>query len=225
MNAMKRGSGRALNPLLWIALMVFSAGCAADPVRKVTGRPTGPAPWRIAVLPAQLSPEVKQKAAGKLDKMMMKRTKALNEIRTCVVLHIPGDSYEVIALPVVDRALPPGTVLSPDPETIRAAAGALHADLVLVPEIYSWRRRYYLIHVESRVGIGARIYDGATGALLFQSMHEQVRNQGILKIPAGPFAAAAGPIVGMQHIYMADMCQNMSGEIGEDMRALLETRP
>jgi hypothetical protein len=156
---------------------------------------------------------------------MVERRKALDETRTYVTLHIPGDLYEVIALPLVDRVVPPGTVLRPDPEAIRRVARALHADLVLVAEIYSWRRRYYLIHAESRVGITVRIYDGAKGMLLFESMHEQARNQGVLKIPAGPFAAAAGPIVGLQGLYMADMCRNVSGKIGDDMRALHESRP
>jgi hypothetical protein len=48
---------------------------------------------------------------------------------------------------------------------------------VLVPETYSWKRRYYLLHGVSRVGITAKIYDGDTGKLLFESMHEQVRTR------------------------------------------------
>jgi len=222
---MKRTPRRATKPILWIAIVALSAGCAAQPVRKVAGNPAGAPPWRIAVLPAQISEKEKREAAGKMDQKMAERRAILDEIRTCMALHVPGDSYEVIPLPLVDRVVPPGTVLSPGPKAITSAARALHADLVLVPEIYSWRRRYYLVHGVSRVGITARIYDGATGKLLFESMHEQVRNQGVLKLPPGPFPVLAGPIVGMQHIYMADMCRNVSGKIGEDMRALPDTNP
>jgi hypothetical protein len=77
-----------------------------------------------------------------------------------------------------------------------------------------------VLHGVSRVGITARVYDGATGKLLFESMHEQVKNQGELKIPAGYLAVLAGPILGLQHIHMADMCRNVSLHIGEDMRRL-----
>jgi len=224
-NAMKRAPRRATKPILWIAILALSAGCVAQPVRKVAGNSASAPPWRIAVLPAQIGEKEKREAAGKINEKMAERRAILDEIRTCMALHVPGDSYEVIPLPLVDRVVPPGTVLSPGPKAITAAARALHADLVLVPEIYSWRRRYYLVHGVSRVGITARIYDGATGKLLFESMHEQVRNQGALKIPAAAGGAVGGPIVGLQHIYMADMCRNVSGKIGEDMRALHEANP
>jgi len=211
--------------LLGIAILAVAASCVADPVRRVTGKPAGAPPWRIAVLPAQIGEKEKREAAGKMDQKLAERRAMLDEIRACMALHVPGDSYEVTPLPLVDRVVPPGTVLSPGPKAITSAARALHADLVLVPEIYSWRRRYYLVHGVSRVGITGRIYDGATGKLLFESIHEQVKNQGELKIPAGYLAVLAGPILGLQHIHMADMCRNVSRKIGEDMRTLPGANP
>ena len=225
MNAMRRTRCLTLKPMLWIAILTLSAGCVAKPVRKITGKPAGAPPWRIAVLPGQMSEKEQKEAAGKMDERLAERRASIEEIRVCMTLHVPGDPYEVIPLPVVDRVLPPGTVIPPGPEAIRSAARALDADLVLVPEIRSWKRRYYLLHAVARVGITARVYDGATGKLLFESMHEQVRNQGVLKLPPAPFAVLAGPIVGMQHIYMADMCRNVSAKIGEDLRALGKVDP
>ncbi len=212
-------------PILWIAILSFTAGCAAEPVRKVTAGPAGAPPWRMAVLPAQINPEEKLEAAGKMDQKMTERRKALDETRVCVTMQIPEDSYRVIPLPDVDRVVPSGTILPPGPQAITAAARALDADLVLVPEIYSWKRRYYVLHAVARVGITARIYDGATGRLLFESRQEQVKNQGQLKIPAGYLAVVAGPVLGLQHVHMADMCRNVSLKIGEDMRYLQETEP
>ncbi len=222
---MRRTRRLTLKPILWIAILTLSAGCVAKPVRKVTGKPAGPPPWRIAVLPAQMSEKEKKQAAGEMDEKLAERRASLDEIRVCMTLHIPGHPYEVIPLPVVDRVVPPGTVIPPGPEAIRSAARALRADLVLVPELYSWGRRYYVLHGVARVGITARVYDGATGKLIFESMHEQVKNQGELKIPGGYLAVVAGPIVALQHIYMADMCRNVSAKIGEDMRALREVDP
>jgi len=210
----------ALNLILWIAILALTAGCAAEPVRKITGNPGGAPPWRMAVLPAQLNQKDRLEASGNLDKKMAERRRALDETRICVALHVPEDSYEVIPLPVVDRAVPPGTILPPGPEAITSAARALDADLVLVPEIHSWKHRYYVLHAVARVGITARIYDGATGSLLFESRHEQVKNQGELKIPAGYLAVVAGPILGLQHVHMVDMCRNVSLKIGDDTRAL-----
>jgi hypothetical protein len=123
----------------------------------------------------------------------------------------------VIPLPIVDQDWPSASHAPATPAGIMAIARALRADLVLVPETYSWGRRYYLIDGVARVGTQVRLYDGRTGALLFQSRHEQVKNAGVFKIPLGPGPAVAGPILGLQHIHMSYMCNEVARQIGEDL--------
>ncbi len=195
----------------FLLLAALGAGCASKPMRIREGDPSTSPPWRVAVLPTQPPPAEKGKKPVDMAK------DALDDTRTCIALQIPPGPFDVIPLPVVDRDRAPAPDAPATPEEIIATARALHADLLLVPEAYSWRRRYYLIHGVARVGAQVKLYDGRTGALLFESRHEQVKNEGTFNIPLGLVPIVAGPILGLQPIHMSYMCNEIARRIGEDL--------
>ncbi|OGP84853.1 MAG: hypothetical protein A2Y95_09195 [Deltaproteobacteria bacterium RBG_13_65_10] len=194
-----------------LAAAALAAACASPLLRVREGDPSTLPPWRLAVLPAQPPSGETAKTNGSPAR------DTLEEARTCVALEIPEGPFEVIPLPLVDRDQPPPLGPHSSPDEVVAAARALHADLVLVPEVTAWHRRYYLIHAVARVGIQARVYDGRTGALLFQSRQEQVKNEGIFKIPLGALPVVVGPILGLQHTHLSYMCDETARRIGEDL--------
>jgi hypothetical protein len=198
-----------MKPRLPIGLLLVLAlgwGCASDPIRLRLGEPSTKPPWRLAILPT--APVVSEDVR--------------REVRACIALQIPDGPFEVIPLPIVDRDYPPEHGPPAGPATFVDIGKSLKADLILVPEVFSWDRRYYLLHAVARVGLRAKLYDGWTGEPLYDSAHEQVMNQGNFKIPAGYLAVVAGPIVGLQHIHMSYMCENMAAEIAKDLETLVE---
>jgi hypothetical protein len=197
------------------ALFLLCAGCVADTIQTPLGEPSTASPWRLAIMPTQLRVDENGESPSL-------SADVLREARTCVAMQMPDGPYEVVPLPVVDRAYPPENAPPSHPEEFVEIASATNAQLILVPEIFSWDRNYYLIHAVARVGIGAKLYDGLTGELLYESQHEQVMNQGNFKIPGGYLAVVAGPIVGLQGIYLSYMCNNVAGKIGTDIETFLK---
>jgi hypothetical protein len=201
-------------PIGLLLLLALGSGCASDPVRLQLGEPSTKAPWRLAILPtAQTVNEGEDPAPVVSDDV-------LREARACIALQIPNGSFEVVPLPIVDRDYPPEYGPPVGPATLIEIGKSVKADLILVPEIFSWDRGYYLLHAVSRVGLRAKLYDGWTGEALYDSAHEQVMNQGNFKIPAGYLAVVAGPIVGLQRMHMSYMCLNVAAEIAKDLDTL-----
>ena len=196
------------------ALCLLYLGCAAEPVSRPFGEPSSASPWRLAILPTQLSVNEDGDSPSV-------SSDVLTETRICVAMQMPEGPYEVVPLPVVDWAYSPEYGPPSHPEELVEVASATKAQLVLVPEIFSWDRDYYLLHAVARVGIGAKLYDGLTGELLYESRHEQVKNPGNFKIPAGYLSVVAGPIVGLQGIYLSYMCNNVARKIGADLEIFL----
>lgn len=195
--------------LLMLALL--AGGCASEPVYTKTGRPPGPPPWRAVLLPvAPASP-----AEG--EEVPVFDVDLLDEVRQCITMEIPQEVVRLISLPRVDHALPLSDGPVEGQERIARAGRALDADLVILPELFSWKRRYYIIHSVARVGVRVKIFDGKTGALLAESGHERLRNQGILKIPVGYGGAVYGPIRGLLHSQMSFLCDDVAALIGEDL--------
>ena len=171
--AMSRSAGIcALLALAWLA-----AGCASEPIYQNTGRPAGAPPWRTVMLPvAPASPVEGEPAPGFSFDL-------LNEVRRCVALEIPQEYYRLISLPRVDHAVPLSEGPVEDEEATARAGRAMDADLVIRPELFSWKRRYYIVHSVARVGVRVKIYDGKTGALLAESSHEQGQEPGVPEDP------------------------------------------
>jgi hypothetical protein len=205
---------RAASVAAGAVLAILLSACVAKPVRKFVAQPSSPPPWRLAILP--VLPGSMERGKGKMKRLKVSR-KTLEEIRSCLTLAMPAEAFEVIPIPYVDEKAAGMDLKSADAPQIQEVARALQADLVLLPGTYSWKRRYYLLHGVARVGIEARLYDGATGELVYRSMREQVKNQGILKIPAGYLAVVAGPILGLQRTHLTDMCHRVSEKISADL--------
>ncbi|MDP3937130.1 MAG: hypothetical protein Q8R92_03235 [Deltaproteobacteria bacterium] len=192
-------------------LALLAAGCASEPVYLKTGNPSGPPPWRAVLLPVIPASPAEGEEVPDFSYDL------LEEVRGCLAMKIPQDAYQLISLPRVDRAIP----LSEGPvegEAEMARAGqALAADLVIQPELFARDRSYYLIQSVARVGMRVKIYDGRTGKLLVESSHEQVRNQGLQKIPVWTGGLVYGPIRGLLHGQMLAICDSVATRIGEDL--------
>jgi len=201
--------------LLLFALL--TAGCASKPVyRKIANAPGRP-PWRVVVLPAiPASPE-----EGKEVPVFEPGT--LDDARTCLALKIPRDAYRLISLPRVDLAIPFDQRPVKGEAAIARAGRAMDADLVIQPELFAWDRSYYVIHSVARVGMRAKLYDGKTGALLGEASREQVRNQGIQKIPLWTGGLIYGPIRGILHEQMAYLCDSVATRLAEDLTAFSDS--
>jgi hypothetical protein len=201
-------------PIGLLLVLALGSGCASDPVRLRLGEPSTKAPWRLAILPtAQPSNEGEEPAHVVSDDV-------LREARACIALQIPNGPYEVVPLPIVDRDYPPEYGPPAGPATLVDIGKSVKADLILVPEVLSWDRSYYLIHSVTRVGLRARLYDGWTGEALYDSAHEQVMNQGALKIPVWTGGLVYGPIRGLLPFQLRYMCHNVAAEIAKDLETL-----
>lgn len=200
-------------PCALLLLAVLAAGCASDPVFRKYGEPPTPAPWRTLLLPVTPASPAEGKEVPDID------IERLEETRACLAIDIPRGPYRLVALPRVDRALSSMEGPLEGKEAMARAGQALGADLVIQPELFAWKRRYYFIHSVARVGLRVKIHDGRTGRLLGESSHERVRNQGILKIPLGYGGAVYGPIRGLLHGQMSLLCDDVAELIGDDLAA------
>ena len=204
---MKAPAGLSAVSMLIITLL----GCASEPLVERLADPPGGSSWRIAVLPAEPAPF----EAGKESPVFTIET--LEEMRECLTLQLPRESFHVISLPRVDEVAPPGAPVPQDPDAIIRLARKLDARVIILPELFSWDRDYYLVHSVARVGLRVSLFDGETGALLFRSSHESVRNEGLLKIPTGYGAVLYGPIRGILHFRMTYLCDRVSSEVALDL--------
>lgn len=204
---MKTPAGLIAFSMLTITLL----GCASEPFVERLGDPPDASSWRIAVLPAAPAPA----EAGKETPVFTIKT--LEEMRECLTLQLPRDTFQVISLPRINEVAPPGAPLSQDPDAIIRLAQKLDARVLILPEILSWGRSYYFIHSVARVGLRVSLFDGETGAPLFRASREEVRNQGIVKLPSGYAGVLYGPIRGVMHFRMAYLCDRVSSEIAHDL--------
>lgn len=203
--------------LLLLGLLV--GGCAADSVFGTLGPPPGRPPWRTVLLPVIPGSPGEGKETPVFD------TRLLEEARSMLALEIPRGPYHVISLPRVDHALPPAAGPIQGQGEIARAGRALGADLVIQPELFSWKRRYYIVHSVARVGMRVKVYDGRTGALLAVSSHERVRNQGLLKLPFGYGGAIYGPVRGILHSQMSRLLNDVAIRIGDDLAHFAPPEP
>jgi len=194
-------------------MVVVIVACASDSVIERLGDPPASADWRVAVLPAAPVPS---EEGGETPTFDYER---LEEIRECVTLQLPRETFDVVSLPRVDAVLASNNPAPPDPDEIVRLARQLDARVVILPELFAWDRDYYFLHSVARVGLRVSLFDGETGAPLFRSRREHVRNQGILKIPVGYGGAVYGPIRGILGFQMSFLCDRVSREIAEDLVA------
>ncbi len=204
---MKAAAGLGAFSMFVITLL----GCASDPFLERLGDPPDGSSWRVAVLPAVPAPA----EAGKETPVFTIET--LEEMRECLTLQLPRDTFQVISLPRVNELAPPGAPLPQDPDAIIRLAQELDARAIILPELFSWDRNYYLIHSVARVGLRVRLFDGETGAPLFMTSREDVRNQGIPKIPVWTGGLIYGPIRGVLRFRMAYLCDRVSSKIAHDL--------
>jgi hypothetical protein len=207
----------AVAALLLLALL--SGGCASDAVYQQEGRPSAPPPWRVVVLPAIAASPGEGKEIPSID------VDVLEETRECLAMGIPRDGFRLVSLPRVDLTIPPSEGPVQDEAAVARAGRAFDADLVILPEVFSWTRKYYVVHSVARVGLRVKVYDGRSGALLLESDHEQVRNQGIQKIPVWTGGLIYGPIRGLLHEQMMYMCDNVADLIGKDLSSFTHSAP
>ncbi len=204
---MKAPAGLGAFSMLIITLL----GCASQPFVERLADPPDASSWRIAVLPVKSAP------ADAGDDTPVFTIETLNEMRECLTLQLPRNAFHVISLPRVDEAAPPGAPLPQDPDAIVRLAQQLDARVIILPELFSWDRDYYIIHSVARVGLRVSLFDGETGAPLFRASRENVRNQGIPKIPVWTGGLIYGPIRGILHFRMAYLCDRVSSEIADDL--------